>query len=92
MAIEYSGWVEVPKGESFGGGIVRIPFTFEADQILEYQERIDRLQELFNQWRSILMDYDASREGQYGEPTSHRFTSVVDLGIGPATREPHFGK
>jgi hypothetical protein len=92
MAFEYSGWLEVPRGESFGGGTVRVPFVFQSDNILESTEREDYLSGLYETWRGMLVDYDESRKGNYGDMINHRFTSIIDLGFGPAEGEPHFGR
>lgn len=92
MAIEYSGWIEVPRGEAFGGGTVRIPFVFGNEDILTFQERIDRLHQLYNEWRNMLTQDYNKPEGRYGEPIRHKFTSVTDTGWSTPPTGPHFGK
>lgn len=92
MAIEYSGWIDVPRSESNGGGTVRIPFTFQSDNILTSNEQLPFLEGIFNEWQSLIeRDYDRKAFG-YGSILNYRFTSVVDLGFGPSEGQPHFGK
>lgn len=92
MAIQYSGWMEVPRSESKGGGTVRIPFTFQSDNILLSHEQLAYLTQLFNEWQSLIeREYDR-KAFDYGNPIKFRFTSIEDLGFGPAEGTPHFGR
>lgn len=87
--ITYSGRVTVPKGEQWGGGTVDIPFVFNSGGILTAAEREAMARQVINQFVRMLTDYDASRQGQYGEPTRVRFTSVEDTPH--PSDDPHSG-
>lgn len=91
MAIEYSGYVEVPRSDSHGGGTVQIPFNFQSDRILTFAERREHVNGIYQQFRSMLTDYDESRAGQYGEIQRYAFTSVVDIGF-QRWEDPHAGQ
>lgn len=97
--ITYSGWVEAPKGEAFGGGTVRIPFTFNSGQILSDAERRAEAIRIYTQFTKMITDYDDKRQGQYGDPGRVRFTSVEDVPhpsddpySGIPVPEPHIGR
>lgn len=92
MAIEYAGWIEVPRGKGNIGEIVRIPFTFQTVDILTHQERIDYMKELYKMWLSLIIESDPNRQGAYGDIQKHKFTSVLDLGFGTDLANPHFGR
>lgn len=93
MAIEYSGWIEVPHGEDGSGGTSRIPFVFQSDRILESRERNEELLRLYNEWTSVIIDSDPTRQAYFGQPIRHRFTSVIDTGYQNLPQgEPHFGR
>lgn len=81
MAIEYSGYVTVPRDDAHGGGTVQIPFNFQSSGILTADERQERAREIYENFRSLITDYDDNRQGQYGDIMQVRFTSVVDIGF-----------
>lgn len=90
MAIEYSGYIEVNRGESHGGGTIRIPFNFQDSNILTADERRQRAEEIYQNFRSLITDYDDSRQGQYGGVVRIRFQSVTDIGF-QSWEDPYVG-
>lgn len=75
--IEYSGYAEVVRNRD--GKTIRMPFVFYSRDILTYQERQDRVREIYDQFWSIVVSSDPSRQNAYSEPGMIRFTSVNDI-------------